>query len=88
VSGAGSMVPSDGVAGHVSPKTPSFDPCLLVVWSPPMALQDPSDLAIVVGCSVGVVIMVQMVSQPSMLLLPSMGFEKRISRRNVGQEVE
>jgi hypothetical protein len=41
-------------------------------------LQDPSDLAIVVGCSVGVVIMVQMVSQPSMLLLPSMGFEKRI----------
>jgi hypothetical protein len=63
VPGAGSTVPSDGVAGHVS-QTPSFGPCLHFP-------DDPGDLADVVGCTVGAVLMVQMASEPLMLLLPS-----------------
>jgi hypothetical protein len=63
VPGAGTTVPSDGVAGHVS-QTPSFGPCLHFP-------DDPGDLADVVGCTVGAVLMVQMASEPLMLLLPS-----------------
>jgi hypothetical protein len=64
VPGAGSMVPSDGVAGHVSPETPSFGPCFHFP-------DDPGHHTDVVGCSVGAILRMQMVSQQLMLLLPS-----------------